>query len=61
MTVICVLYSDTANCSDCLMSNVWLMGDRFMGEGKIMAVLFGLDTSQDVAGSVPDGATGILH
>ena len=28
--LICVLYNDTANYSDCLMSNVWLMGDDFI-------------------------------
>ena len=29
---ICVLFNDTDNSSDCLMSNVWLMGDDLMGE-----------------------------
>jgi hypothetical protein len=38
--LICVLYSDTANSSDCVMSNVWLVDDGLMREGKIMAVLF---------------------
>ena len=40
--LICVLYNDTANSSECLMSNVWLMGEEFMGEGNIMVVLFRL-------------------
>jgi len=29
---ICVLHNETANSSDCLMSNVWLMGDELRGE-----------------------------
>jgi len=29
--LICGLYKDTAYSSDCLMSNVWLMGDEFIG------------------------------
>jgi hypothetical protein len=59
--VICVLYSDTANSSDCLMSNVWLVGDGLMGEGNIMAVLFHLATDRKVAGSIPDGVIGNFY
>jgi hypothetical protein len=36
------------------MSNVWLMGDKVMGKVDIMAVLFSLVTSQNVAGSIPE-------
>ena len=43
--LICVLYNDTANSLDCLMSNVWLMGDELMG-GK--ELLFLLATNQKV-------------
>ena len=32
--LICVLYNDSANSSDCLMSSVWLMGDELMGGRK---------------------------
>jgi hypothetical protein len=60
-TVICVLYRDSVNSSDCLMSNGWLMGEGLMGEGNIMAVLFRLTISQKVAFSIPDGVIGIFH
>ena len=30
--LICVLYNDTANSSDRLMSDMWLMGDELKGE-----------------------------
>ena len=42
--LICVLYNDTANSLDCLMSSVWLMGDELMGE----ELLFLLATNQKV-------------
>ena len=29
--LICVLYNDTADSSECLTSNVWLMGEELMG------------------------------
>ena len=32
--LICVLYNDSANSSDCLMVKVWLMGDELMGGRK---------------------------
>ena len=41
--LICVLYNDTANSSDCLMSNVWLMGEELLGGwggGNTVPVLF---------------------
>jgi len=41
--LICVVYDDTADSSDCLMSNVWLMGEKLMGGlggGNTMPVLF---------------------
>jgi hypothetical protein len=46
--VICVLYKDTANNSDCLMSNVWLMGDELMGGRKSNDCLipFGYNTER---------------
>ena len=37
-----------------VMPNVWLMGDKWMGEGNVMAVLFRLFKSQKVAYSIPD-------
>jgi hypothetical protein len=37
------------------------MGDGLVGEGNIMAVLFGLDTSQKVAGSIPEDVVGMCH
>jgi hypothetical protein len=37
-----------------VMSNAWLMGDKWMGEGNVMAVLFRLFKSQKVAYSIPD-------
>jgi len=59
--LICVLCKDTAKSSDCLMSNVWLMGDELIGVGSIMAVLFRLATRQDVVGSIPDSVIGIFR
>jgi hypothetical protein len=56
-----VLNNGTANSTDCLMPNVWLMGENLLGEGNIMAVLFLLATSQKFAGSIPNGVTGIFH
>ena len=53
--LICVLYNDTFNSSECLMSNVWLMGKKLMGEGNIMFVLFRLATNQKVAFLNHDG------
>ena len=41
--LICVLYQDTANSSDFGMSNKWLISDKLIGEGNIMAVFFRLD------------------
>jgi hypothetical protein len=57
----CVLYIDTANSSDCLMSNVWLVGDGLIGKENIMAYLFRFTTSQKVAISIPDGVITIFH
>ena len=59
--LICVLHNGTANSSDYLMSNVWLMGDELMGVGNIMAVLFRLATSLKFAGSILNGVIGNFH
>jgi len=59
--LICVLCNDSANSSDCLMANMWLMSDELRGEGNIMTVFFRLDTSQKVECSFPDGVFGIVH
>jgi len=59
--LICVLYNDTANSSNCSMSKVWLMSDELIGEGNMMAVLFRLSTSLKVAGSISNGFIGIFH
>ena len=55
--LICVLYNDTANSSDCLMSSVWLMGDELKGE----ELLFRLATNQKFPGSIPDGVLRNFH
>jgi len=41
--LICVLYNDTANCSDCLMLNMWWMGEELVGRRKYKGciILFG--------------------
>jgi len=58
--LICVLCNDTANNLDCLMLNVWLMGDELMGRMKYNGYIisFGYKT---VSGSIPDGVFAILH
>jgi hypothetical protein len=59
--LMCVSHNDSANSSDCLLSNVWLMNDELVGEGNITAVLFRLATIQKVACSIPECVIGSFH
>jgi len=48
--LICVLYNDTENSSDCLMSNVWLMGEDLFGGRKYKGCIISLDYKTEICG-----------
>jgi len=58
---ICVVCNGTANSSDYLMTNVWLMSEKLMGVGNVMTVLFRFVTSLKVASSISNGVIGNFH
>ena len=58
--LICVLYKHTANSSDGIMSNVWLMGDDLMGGRKYKGCIISFGYKPESCG-IPDGVFGISH
>ena len=50
-----VLQNDSANSSECLMANVWLMSENLVEGRNITTVLFHSATRKKFEGSIPDG------